>query len=129
MEKMNKIFRYLIAGGTALVTNLFFLYALTEWLGLYYLVSVVVAFLLAVAVSFLMQKYLTFRDRSVANLHRQMMIYLTAAVINTGINTLLVYLFVEYGGWHYLVGQIVASAIIAIESFFVYQKLIFHQPH
>ncbi len=121
----HKILRYLFSGTTAFGINFFFLYVFTEWVGLYYLVSVVLAFSMAVVVSFILQKFWTFRNNSKIDLHRQAKIYITVAIINTGINTLLVYLFVEYVGLHYLTGQFFSSGLIAVESFFVYQIFIF----
>ena len=122
----HKILRYLFSGVTAFGVNFFFLYAFTEWFGFYYLVSVVMAFLAAVVVSFMLQKFWTFQNNSKAGLHRQAKIYITVAIINTGLNTLLVYLFVEYVGLHYLVAQFFSSGLIAFESFFIYQFFIFH---
>jgi putative flippase GtrA len=57
--------------------------------------------------------------------HRQAVIYGLVAIVNTGINVLLVYLLVEYGGLHYLLGQFFSSGFIAFESYFVYQLFIF----
>ena len=122
----HKISRYLFSGATAFGVNFLFLYAFTEWVGLYYLVSVVLAFLMAVVVSFILQKFWTFKNNSKTDLHRQVMVYITVAIINTGLNTLLVYFFVEYVGLHYLTGQFFSSGLIAFESFFVYQVFIFH---
>lgn len=122
----HKILRYLFSGATAFGVNSFFLYAFTEWIGFYYLVSVVFAFLIAVVVSFILQKFWTFRNNSKTDMRRQAVVYITTAVINTGLNTLLVYLFVEHLGLHYLVSQFFSSGLIAFESFFVYQIFIFH---
>ncbi|MEK7086979.1 MAG: GtrA family protein [Patescibacteria group bacterium] len=121
-----KILRYLFSGGTAFGVDFFFLYIFTEWIGLHYLISVVIAFLVAVVVSFILQKFWTFKNNSKTDLRRQATIYITVAIINTGLNTLLVYLFVEYIGLHYLFGQFFSSGLIAFESFFVYQIFIFH---
>lgn len=121
----HKLLRYLMSGGMAAAVNFVFLYIFTEWVGLYYLISVVVAFIIAVVVSFLLQKYWTFQDRESRDVRRQMMMYVSVATINTVINTFLVYVFVEYGGLHYMFGQFFASGIIALESFFVYKFFIF----
>jgi len=127
MKRIKKILRYLFSGGVAFGVDFFFLYAFTEWVGLYYLVSVIIAFLIAVVVSFILQKFWTFQNNSKADLRRQAVVYITVAIINTGLNTLLVYIFVEYVGWHYLIGQFFSSGLIAFESFFVYQFFIFKE--
>ena len=121
----HKVLRYLFSGGTAFGVNFFSLYFFTEWVGLYYLVSVVVAFLIAVVVSFVLQKFWTFKNNYKTDLHRQAKSYMAVAIINTGFNTLLVFFLVEYVGLHYLTSQFISSGLIAIESFFVYQIFIF----
>jgi putative flippase GtrA len=121
----HKILRYLFSGGTAAVVNFFFLYAFTEWIHFYYMVSVVLAFLIAVIVSFLLQKFWTFKDSDKLYSHKQAIIYFVVAVCNTVINAGLVYFFVEFSNFHYMLGQFLASGIIAFESFFVYQYFIF----
>ena len=109
MSRAPKIFRYLLSGGTAFGVDFFFLYFFTELVGLHYLLSVVIAFLIAVVVSFILQKFWTFQNNSKSDLHRQAVLYITAAIINTGLNTLLVYIFVEYANLHYLLGQFLSA--------------------
>ena len=120
-----RIFRFLLSGGTALGTDLIFLYVFTDILKIWYLISAVAAFILAFLVSFTLQKFWTFGDRSLDGFHMQMGVYFFVAVINLTLNTFLVYALVEWTDLHYLFAQIIASALIAIESFFVYQHFIF----
>ena len=122
-----KIIRFLISGGTSTGVDLAFLFFFTDVLGIWYLASAVAAFIIAFFVSFGLQKFWTFRDHSRDGMHAQAGIYFLVASGNLIFNTLLVYLFVERFGSHYLLAQIVASLIIAGESFFVYQKFIFHR--
>ncbi len=120
-----KIGRYLIAGGTAAFTNIALLFVFTDFLGIWYIASAIMAFILAFIVSFTLQKYWTFQDGSKDQIHRQAVIYLTVAVVNLLVNTGLLYLQVEYLGVYYIFAQLIASALIAVESFFVYQIFIF----
>ena len=125
-EKAFKIFRYLVSGGSAAVVHVSMLFVFVELLHLWYVVSSMFAFLIAFVVSFLLQKFWTFRNPSREGVHKQAGIYFLVAVINLTLNTLLIYVFVEYFNFHYLLGQIVASGLIAISSFFIYSKFIFH---
>ena len=122
-----KIFRFLLSGGIALGTDLFFLFLFTDIFGVWYIASAVVAFILACGVSFILQKFWTFGDNSREGIHMQMGVYFFVAVINLALNTLLVYVFVERADLHYLFAQAVASALIAVESFFIYQRFIFQK--
>lgn len=121
------IIRYVIAGGTAAVTNLVLLYVATEVFHVWYLASDVFAFTIAFIVSFLMQKFWAFRDRRTDGMHGQLLTYLVVMVINLFINTYLVYFFTEKAHVYYLLSQILAAGLIAIWSFFVYRKFIFSE--
>ena len=121
------VFRFLLSGGTSAGTDLVFLYLFTDIFGIWYLTSAVAAFILAFGVSFTLMKFWTFGDHSREGLHMQLSIYFLVAIINLALNTLLVYIFVEWVGLHYLFAQIAASALLAVESFFVYQRVIFRK--
>jgi putative flippase GtrA len=121
----HKLLRYLMSGGSATAVNFAVLYVLTEKVGFHYLVSVVFAFMTALCVSFVLQKFWTFKDVTKEGVHRQAVIYGFVAIVNTGINVFLVYLLVEYGGLHYMFAQFFSSGFIAFESYFIYQLFIF----
>ncbi len=118
--------KYLIAGGIAASTDLSLLFVFTHFFGVHYLMSAVLAFLLAFFVSFFLQKFWTFRDNRREGMYGQMAIYLATAVTNLGINTGLMYAFVEYLHLWYLFAQIAAGALIAVESFIIYRFFIFN---
>lgn len=123
--KHAKVVRYLISGGTAAFTNAAFLFIFTDVIGIWYIFSGIMAFILAFIVSFTLQKFWVFEDRSRDQIHKQAVIYLTVAVTNLVLNTILLYMQVEYLGVYYVLAQLIASALIAVESFFVYKLVIF----
>ncbi|MFA6502887.1 MAG: GtrA family protein [Candidatus Paceibacterota bacterium] len=122
-----KILRFLISGGTSTSIDLMLLYVFTDIFGIWYLTSAIVAFIIAFFISFSLQKFWTFRDHSREGMSAQVGLYFVVAGCNLALNTLLVYLFVDYLSFHYLLAQIVASVLIACESFFIYQKFVFRR--
>ena len=121
----NKLIRYLISGGTAAVVNLGLVYLFVSVLHLWYIAGTTLAFIGAFVVSFLMQKFITFADRSLERASRQLTIYFLVALCNLGINTLLMYAAVDGLGIEYLLAQFIVTALIAGYSFFLYKYLIF----
>ena len=67
----NMIVRYIISGGTAAVVDLAVLYALNSILGIHYIPAAIAAFSIAFFVSFVLQKFWTFRSTSKENMHSQ----------------------------------------------------------
>ncbi len=138
--KHMKIFRYVISGGTAAVVDLGLLYLLTTIFNIWYVISTPVAFIFAFGVSFTMQKYWTFRDHSSEGVAKQGTLYFVISAINMVLNSFLVFLFTEFARIHldnlpmlivkydYLISQIIAAILIAIMSFFLYQKFVFNRP-
>ena len=117
------IVRYLFSGGVAAATNLGLLFVFTHFFGLHYLISGILAFCCAVVVSFIMQKKWAFSDHSTDATHKKFIIFLIVALINLGLNTLLLYFFTDICGVRYLVSQILASGIVAVWSYFIYKKV------
>ena len=113
--------RYLFSGGVGLCCNLGILFILTSVFDVWYLAASMIAFACATAVSFLLQKFLTFRDHSVEKMHVQIAFFLLISLINLGLNTILEFLMVDKLHLHHLVGQFIAAALVAVGSFFAYR--------
>lgn len=121
----SRLVKFLISGGTATLTNLVVVYVLTDVFQVFYLVSSGIAFVTSFTVSFTLQKFWTFSNPSLDVVHRQLIISLIVAGCNLFINIFLMYCFVDKLGIHYLAGQLMTSALIACETFFLYKHVIF----
>lgn len=117
--------RFLIVGGTAAAINIGLLYTLTEFAGFWYLFSEVVAFLVALVFNFTLQRFWTFKSTS-GERTRQATLFVGVNMWNLVLNAVLLYAFVEYSGYWYIYGQVLASILIAIESYFLY-RIIFRR--
>ncbi len=120
-----QVLKFLISGGTATLVNLITLHTLISSFGVFYLTASAVSFVFAFLVSFSLQKFWTFEKKNLNVVHRELVLALTVALTNLGINTFLMYFFVEYVQLHYIPAQLCTSALIACETYVLYQKLIF----
>ncbi len=127
LKKFGAPLRFLISGGTAALVLLGVLSALTEVLEVWYLASSVIAFCCAFVTSFTLHKFWTFNDPHLQRVPLQASAHLVVGLINLGVNTALLYMFVEYFHVHYLVSQILISGGIAVVSYFVYKHVIFRK--
>ncbi len=123
--KYLRVIKFLIAGGTAASVNLVILYLLTEFAHFWYLISSAFAFIISFFVSFYLQKFWTFADNSREKIIKQMTSYLIVALLNLFLNLLLMLFFVEIVGLWYMLAQLISEALIATESYLVYNVLIF----
>ena len=119
-----RVLKFLISGAIGLGVNLGMFHML-YMLGIPYLAGSAAAFLVAMIVGFILQKYWTFEDRAPERMHAQFALYAMLALANLAVNTLLVYLLVEHAGVHYLVAQTVGAGSVALVSYFAYRLYIF----
>jgi putative flippase GtrA len=122
-----KLFKYIVSGGSAACVNLGVLYLLTEYAKLHYLQSAVLSFVCAFLVSFLLQKFWTFRDARKEVIHWQMIGFLGSSLVNLFLNTAIIFILVEYLHVWYLIAAFIAGTLLAVASFFVYHHLIFKE--
>ncbi|MEK9184817.1 MAG: GtrA family protein, partial [Patescibacteria group bacterium] len=119
------LFRYIISGGTAAFVDLVLLYILNTVFDIHYIFASIVAFIMAFFVSFILQKFWTFKNHSQENIHQQILMYFSASLFGLGLNTLLMYIFVDYFHLIVILSQIFAGILVACCSFFISKKLIF----
>ena len=72
-----------------------------------------------------MQKFWTFQSKDKKGVTKELFLTLLLVLFNLCVNTVLMYLFVEYIHLHYITAQIVAAIILAIETYFVYKHVVF----
>ena len=124
-EEWRKFVRYVVAGLISVSINIGLLYSLTEFAGLWYLFSSTIAFVIAVVVSFTLQKFWAFKEHSTDELAKQASIFISLALLNLAFNAGLMYTLVELVFVPYILAQIIVGALIALWSFFAYHFLIF----
>ena len=121
----HRIVRFLFSGGSAVATNIILLFILVHFFHIWYLLAAVVSFLAAVAISFILQKFLTFNDQSKSGAGKQATFYLAFQVFNLCLNTLLMYVGVDLLHIQYILVQVLIASMMAISNFFVYKHLVF----
>jgi putative flippase GtrA len=87
-ERFWLLVRYGVSGAFGAFVQTATLYVWVAWLHFHetYLVGAMLGFVLAVIITFFLQKYWTFRDRTQKHARRQLLGYTIVALINLGIN-------------------------------------------
>ena len=121
----HRLVRFLFSGGMAVLTNVGLLFLLVHVFGIYYLSSSIIAFTVAIFVSFTLQKFFTFNDRNRSKIRQQATFYFGFQIFNLGVNTLFMYIEVDLLHIQYLVAQMLIVIVMTIYNFFVYKHLVF----
>ncbi|MFA6006409.1 MAG: GtrA family protein [Candidatus Paceibacterota bacterium] len=124
-----RVIKYIIAGGTSAWTDIALLFAFTHFLGIHYIYSSIIAWIIAFWISFFLQKFWTFGKRTLKGAHRELIIYFSVALINLAINTYALYVFVEFLHINYLISQIIIGLATAVVTYSINKFFIFKHIH
>ncbi len=110
--------KFAIVGVINTLVNLIVLYLLTEFFGIYYMVSAVFAFLVAVTNSFILNKIWTFNENISENIFNRYIKFFAVSTFALLINLMILYLFTEFLRIYYMASQIIAIALSLWINFF-----------
>jgi dolichol-phosphate mannosyltransferase len=109
----------MVSGGVVMAAYYAPYYLLTEFCGVWYLVSSIVGSITSSVTNFVLQKYWTFENKSVEKMHRQVIEFTLVSVAIAGANTGMLYILVGKLHVHYLLAQMVVTGILCIASYFI----------
>ena len=125
LMKFKIIIRFVMVGALTVISELFFLFIFFKLYHWHLLLATSSAFFISFFFNFYLHKFWTFKDDDNKKIKQQLSKYLFIAFLNLLINAKLMYLAVNYFHVHYLLSQIIVSFIIGIESFIMYNNIIF----
>lgn len=110
--------QYLLVGGTAFIVDFSTLYLLTEKLGVHYLASATLGFLLGLATNYALCIAWVFDVRVLkGNRIQEFTIFGLIGIAGLGLNTLILWFLTEVVKVHYLASKLVAAALILFFNF------------
>ena len=125
VETNTQIILYFITGILAYVTNLgsyaFLIYVINMW----YVEAAIISFLLGGIVSFILQKLWTFKNFSKTDALLQLSLYTILVILNSIINSLIIFSLVEVLSVHKLVANLISTLFILVWNFFIYKYIVF----
>jgi putative flippase GtrA len=120
-----QLFRYLFVGGAAFIVDFLSLYILTDFFGIYYLISAAIAFILGLFVNYILSVSWVFNKRKLDNRTFEFGIFAIIGIVGLGLNEVLLWFFTQELLIYYLLSKIFAAAIILFWNFFARKYLLF----
>jgi len=117
-EGLNQFIKFALVGVINTLVNLAVLYILTDIFGIYYLISAIFAFLIAVTNSFILNKLWTFKESISYKTSSRYIKFVLISVIALVINLIILYILVEYYAIWYIYAQIIGVCSNLIINFF-----------
>lgn len=120
--------RYLIVGGSAFVADALVL-RIVERCGIHYLWAAAAGFLVGVTVNYILSKKLAFAGmKAQVSKEAELAIFLLISLMGLGLTELLMYLFTDKLGLHYMLSKAVAAVIVFLWNFFAKKVLYRKNP-
>lgn len=118
-SRLWRAMRFCIAGAAGVIAYYTTLYCLTEYLGVWYVASAVIGFILNTGLNFTLQKFWTFQNKNTEAVRRQIILYVAMTVSFLISNTVFLYLMVQYLHMWYIGAQMILTVVISILSFVI----------
>lgn len=125
---MNQYFSYIayvVSGGVAFGVNIILTYFLTEFIGFWYMLSIVIGTLTSWSLMFILNKSITFKNLKLKSTGSAYFknIFLYIILMPVGLGS--IYFLTSVVGLYYLLSQVVVVVIMSIISFFLTQYFVF----
>lgn len=119
-------FRYLVSGGTAFLIDAGLLTLLTELLGREHLLLwTAIAFAAGLLITYLFSILWVFDNRSLKSRTAEVTIFVAIGIIGLGLTELLMWIFADKAGLHYLLSKIITTVIVFVWNFAAKKLLLF----
>jgi len=120
-----QIIRYFISGGIAATVDFGLLYLLTEFLGLYYLLSAVISFSVGLLITYLFSVTWIFNQRRISNRWIELLIFSVIGVVGLLLTYLFMQYFTEVIKLHYMLSKVLTTIIVFFWNFLTKRFILF----
>jgi putative flippase GtrA len=120
-----QMFRYLFVGGGAFIVDFLSLFILTDFFGLYYLISAAIAFILGLIVNYFLSITWVFNKRKLKNRPLEFGMFGVIGIIGLGFNEVIIWFFTQDLQIYYLISKIFAAIFILFWNFFARKYILF----
>lgn len=122
---LKQIFCFLVVGTLSFIIDYSILFALTEFVGIFYLLAAAIAFLISVIFNFYFSMRFVF-DAKNMNKREQFIIFTTTSVLGLALNEVGLLVLVEDAGINYKIAKLIMTVIVMVFNFTA-RKILFEK--
>jgi len=122
-----QLIRYGFVGGVAFVADYGSLYAFTEWVGIQYLWSAAIAFIIGLTVNYVLSNRIVFTTHRFQSRWLEFTIFAVIGIIGLGLNELIMYCATDLIGLHYMLSKLISTALVFFWNFFARKLALFYK--
>jgi putative flippase GtrA len=113
----------MVGGSMTVAVYWAILFTLTEYFKVWYVTSSILGWITSYIMSFIVQKFWTFKNREENATSKQFLLYIVMAICILVSNTISLYILVEYAKLEYVIAQVIISIPLTFASFFSTRKI------
>lgn len=118
IKLIQQIIKFGIVGVLAAVIDFGLLAILTEFLGIHYLVSAAISFIVATIFNYIASMKFVFESRyEKERKHQELFIFVILSLVGLGLNQVLMWFFVEITVLHYIIAKVLATVLVMAWNF------------
>lgn len=117
--------RFGFVGAVVASAHLVFVFLLTDVVGVWYIYSTIISYIVATGINFFLQKFYVMRHSEMSGAHIQFVKYVLLALLSLLINTAGMYTLVQFLGVPYFYAQVLVIGFLAVVTFAVSRTYIF----
>lgn len=122
---LKQIFCFLVVGTLSFIIDYSILFALTEFVGIFYLLAAAIAFLISVIFNFYFSMRFVF-DAKNMNPKEQFIIFITTSLLGLALNEVGLLVLVEDAGIDYKIAKLIMTVIVMVFNFTA-RKILFEK--
>ncbi len=133
LEKISPIFKrvrtigkYSFFSVIATIADIVSLYVLTEFIGIFYLLSVKLSYLVGMLIAFFGNKKYTFKENKIKTSTHKFIDFLIISVIDLCMHVIFVKILTEYLGVWYIFSKIITVMVIFFVKYYMHKKIAFN---
>ncbi len=120
-----QLFRYFFVGGAAFLVDFGSLFVLTDFFGVYYLISAAIAFILGLIVNYGLSISWVFNNRTLENSTLEFGVFSLIGIVGLGLNEIFIWFFTAEIGFYYLISKMISAVIVLFWNFFARKFVLF----
>jgi putative flippase GtrA len=120
-----QLIRYVFVGGAAFIVDFGSLFILTDFFGIYYLVSAAIAFILGLIVNYSLSISWVFNNRTLDNSTLEFGVFSLIGIVGLGLNEIFIWFFTAKIGFYYLISKVISAIIVLLWNFFARKYVLF----
>lgn len=122
-----QLFRYGFVGGVAFLVDYGTLFVLTHYVGVPYLWSAAIAFILGLVTNYLISISWVFQHSGKMRVWQEFVCFAIIGVIGLGLNELIMYVGTDIVHLHYMISKLISTAIVFFWNFFARKFMLFNK--